>query len=220
MKKLLLAVVLALVVTGCATKEKYIWKIDGQSYFETYQKYLFKGDYFKAKYYLKFAVKEAKNSSQLKDLATVYLSDCAMQRALFTNVECTQFDALESIVHSDTLTAYKHFIVSKKLNATKLPPRYQIAYKAIQARSTSLLLTQLQELQSIYTKAIVAFVAKQHNNISLEIIDYMIDEASQYGYQALMIEWMKQKVIRLKNLNQSKKAKQIETYLTILQEKI
>ncbi|KIM11457.1 MAG: hypothetical protein KU37_04370 [Sulfuricurvum sp. PC08-66] len=215
MKKFLLfttTLFIALFWSGCA-KEKHIWKINGNSHFNKYQTFLLKGDNFKARYYLEYAIKEAKNSSNLVDLATMHLGSCAMQRALFSNEACTAYDALAPHVHNDVLSTYKDFLFAVPLDAAKLPPKYHVVYKTIQAQNPEVLLDKIKNLPTPFAQAIAANVAARNGVMSLELIDYMIERASIFGYKALMMEWMRQKISFLRRTGREKEAITQEVFL-------
>lgn len=205
-----------LFISGC-TKERYIWKINANSHFGKYQNFWFKGDDFKAKYYLEYAINEAKNSYQVTDLATLHLSSCAIQKARFEAVTCSQYELLVLLAPNKELQAYHAFINGKPLDIEYLTKRYINVYEAIKQKNSTQVYEAIKKLKSPISKAIASYVAHLHGLYDEVISDYMIDTASMYGYHALMLQHMHQKVALLEQRDAFDEAQKIKSFIEVIQ---
>ena len=150
---------------------------------------MLKGDFFQAKYYLDDAIKEAKNDVTLETLSIVYLSQCAMKKAMTLKTECQSYEALKRAGLKSKHDDYKKMLLSQEVDDISALGQYSSLYKGIQKKEVTL--SDIKSLGTIYTQAIGAILVNNHGLMNEKIINYMIDKASAENMKGLMLIWLK-----------------------------
>ena len=190
MRNFFLVWAVSLLFIGCSSsKTPYAWQGEAKAYLSKYQEMMLKGDFFQAKYYLEDAVKEAKNDASLETLAIVYLSECAMQKAMFLKTSCQSYKALQDLIIRPQYEMYQKMIEGDKVDDVSALGQYRSLYEAIENKEIRL--SDIRSLPTLYAQAIGSMVLFEKGLMSREISNYMIDRASQENMKGLMLVWLK-----------------------------
>lgn len=190
MIKVLCITLMALFLTACSSGPvSYAWQGETKSYLLKYQEMMLKGDSFQAAFYLKDAIKEARHDVSLHTLAVVYLSECAMTKALGQKYKCSKYQSLEALVNDPKLQAYDKMLGSRSLTSSDDLGKYGALHEAMKKEQVSV--SDIDGLDTIYAKAIAAMLVKEKKLLTQDIVDYMIDQGSRENMKALILVWLK-----------------------------
>ena len=168
------------IMNGCASKKPDdVWKFYATSYFATFKDGKLKAQEVKANTSYQRAVNHAKSGTHFETLKRIYLGKCALNIALLNEDTCTEYKAVADIDKDEVLDAYYHFLIGKSISdRSLLPKQYQKVHN----------IESVMDIEPIVSKFVVASQIKEQ--FSQAQIDKLIDEASLYGYKALVIAWL------------------------------
>lgn len=190
MMKTLFILMIILVLSACSSsKVPYAWQGQTKSYLTKYQEMMLKGDFFQAQYYLDDAIKTAKNDATLETLAVVYLSKCAMNKAMNLKTQCQSYESLKSLLKQRRYDDYEKMLRGQKVDNISNLGHYYALYQAIVNKDVQL--SDIKSLETVYAQAIAAIVVDKHGLMNKEISHYMIDKASHENMKGLMLVWLK-----------------------------
>ncbi|WP_373071563.1 hypothetical protein [Sulfurimonas sp.] len=167
------------------------WQYKSVNAYESYKKNFLSSNNSLADSDLKRAVGHAKKSSNLDQLARIYLGKCAINNSVGIEDSCTEFKELESLVDDQTMHSYYLLIVNKLTydDIENLPDTYKsFAYSYIN-KDYKQAVKEMFDIQTITSKLIAANIVK--SNMSVEDIEKLLEEVSFYGYKKTVVYWLK-----------------------------
>jgi len=190
-----------------------MWQYSSAQSFESYKQNLLKGNKTLAKHDLKEAIKYAKSSADLSQLASIYLGKCALNKALGREDNCKEFKKIEPLITSIKLKNYYLFI-QKDIDAVDteyLPTKYQDFAKALQNGNTKRANEVILQIEDPISQMItLSLLDKKATKRSLKTT---LQNVSFYGYKEGVLYLLKE--LLKKEKNPTKRAV-IKQKLTIL----
>ncbi len=179
------------ILAGCSFKsnDRYKYRTNSSNSFQSYTKYYLKGDTLLASSELRQAIKNAKEGSDINTLATIYLGECALHKAILIDDSCKEFNSIKEFVDDKTLQNYYLFI-NKNINdldINSLPKRYQEFALYLKNRAYNKAFEAIKSMENISSKLIAAYLIKEH--LTKDQIRYLIKETSSMGYKKATLRW-------------------------------
>ncbi len=183
-------ILISFLIFGCSTQTpKNSWQYASVNHYKNFENYYLQNRVELAAMELKSAREYAKESSDLKTLASIELSFCALKVAMLEPFSCPKFDELKPLVESKELDAYESFLSQTlhKDEISYLPKQYQKFAKNGYDKKSG-----IKEIEPLTSKMIVASLSRE--NITITDIDNIINDASYHGYKNALIQWLKLKL--------------------------
>lgn len=199
---------------GCSFKSvENKWEYSSASAFSSYTKNFLMDNGNIASDDLQRAIKYAKKSADLNQLASIYLGKCALNIGVGINDLCDEYKELEQLINSSELKVYFLMLQDnlKEEQITYLPKQYHsfIKYKFLKKYKKAF--ESIQNMQQTSSIFISASLIKEE--ISKTQVKYLIEKASYYGYKKVVLFWLE----HLKNMeNNLKEKEKLEKKLEIL----
>ena len=176
---------------GCTFKSfKNEWQYNSSNAFNSYTKNFLLDENELAKSDLQRAIKYAKQSADLEQLARVYLGACALNISVEQDYMCEKYLKIEEFVSSKELKAYFLMLVNKeqKEQIKYLPKQYQnfIEYKSLQ--KYDLAFKSIKSMSQISSQFIAASLIK--DKLDKYQVEFLINKASFYGYKKIVLFWL------------------------------
>lgn len=215
MKLAIIILFLFISFQGCSFKSaQNQWEFNSSSSFNSYTKYFLIDEQELAKSDLEKAIKYAKQSANLEQLARIYLGACALNISVGEDSKCKNYLEIEDLVSSKELNAYYLMLVGneEKYEIEYLPKQYQsfIKYKSLQ--KYDLAFESIKSMEQTSSEFIAASLIKKHLNKSQ--IKYLINKASFYGYKKIVLFWLNHNYLLENNLQEKERiAKKIKILL-------
>ncbi len=214
MRMFLFTMMAIVIFTSCGSgKIDYAWQGEAKGYLDKYQEMMFQGDTFQAAYYLQDAIKQAQKDTSLKTLATVFLTQCAMEKAMGKETQCHAYSDLEKVYNKPQLHAYKTMLLGHHVKNPKLLGKYQGFYEALQKKAVTL--SDISSLDTIYAQAIAAKLAFESGLHTKKMMNFMINQASKENLHGLMLLWL----TIAKNASEGEEKKVLEHKIRLLSPK-
>lgn len=216
MRSFILALLAGLFLLGCSTP-RYVYKAESAGYFQSYKEMMFKAEDFQAAYYLKDAIKSAKQEEHLDTLAKLYLGSCAIELALYKTQKCALFESIEPLLEDKKYEAYKAFILAQNFqkDAESLA-KYRDFMVALEEKNPQSIQKSIEALPDIYAKAIAVSIVKRINGLSVDLINVMIEEAEKNSMKGVLLTYMKEKISYFEAHGKKEKAERLAKRLEIL----
>lgn len=199
MKKVIFSLLFVALFVGCSTATPpNQWQYKSTTAFNSYQENFLKYNLIVAKADLQRSIKHAKMSADLTQLATIYLSKCALESAVSTQlVECREYEEIQPLIHDKLLESYYMFLQKKEVDSSTLPSEYKQLSQLFTSKSSaySKTLFSIKKPTSFFIGASLL-----QDSLSLEEIDRVIKKASLYGYKHLVLFWLKKALVKTNNL--------------------
>ena len=212
MKKMIFIVPFVILFLGCSTSLPLNqWQYKSTTAFNAYKESFLKRDLIVAKADLKRAIKHAKMSADLKQLASIYLSKCALEISVSSEKhECQEYRAIESLVKSEKLKSYYLFLQKKDTNVELLPKEYREVASAVATNSL-----EYKEKLFAIEKPTSFFITASllQERLDEKDIDRVIKKASLYGYKNIVLFWLKMSI--LSTQDSSKKQEQMKKIIIL-----
>ena len=184
MPRSLLLLLFLLFSGGCSFKSPpNAWQYKSTQSFESYKQNFLKGNDFLAAHDLKKAIKEAKSSSDLSQLASVYLGKCALNKAVGLTDNCKEFQKLQTLVPSKKVLHYYLFLQKDftRLDPALLPSRYENFAKALKNKDIEQANETLQKMKD--PTSMMLALSLLGKNTTKKSIETALQKASFYGYK-------------------------------------
>lgn len=162
---------------------------------------------------LERSVKYAKQSADLKQLARIYLGECALNISVGIKDTCVKYKSLEGLVESKELNAYLKMLeeLLTKEQVSNLPKQYQQFSEYKYEKKYDLAFDEIKNMNQESSQFIAASLIK--NKINKSQINYLITRASFYGYKKIVLFWLE----HLKNIeDDTNEKKKLEKKIYIL----
>ena len=175
---------LFLLFAGCSFKsEPNLWEYKSAQAFESYKQNFLRGNDLLAKHDLAQAIKHAKSSADLSQLASVYLGKCALNKAVGIADACTEFQKVQELVSCPKLQNYYRFLQKDltRLNTHYLPSRYKNFADALKENDMQKANDTLQKMG--HPASMMLALSLLGDNAAKESIEAALKQASFYGYK-------------------------------------
>lgn len=166
------------------------WEYDSSNAFSLYSKHFLSDENLLAKSDLENAIKFAKQSADLEQLARIYLGTCALNISAGIFDECKEYQNLKELVSSKELESYS-LMLKQNLDGNQiadLPKQYQSFSQCVISNNYNLAFKSLSSMTEVKSKFIAASLIK--DKLDKTQILYLIDEASFYGYKKIVLYWL------------------------------
>lgn len=193
MKLIFVTLFLIILFQGCSFKSpKNQWEYNSTNLFASYTKSFLTNENISAKNDLERAIKYAKQSANLEQLARVYLGACALNISVGKNSYCKEYSQIEEFVSSKELRTY--FLMLKKEETKEeiqyLPKQYRnfVEYKF--EKKYDLAFESITLMEKETSQFIAASLIK--NELNKSQVKLLIEKASFSGYKKIVIFWLKE----------------------------
>ena len=181
------------------------WQYKSVNAYDSYQKNFLSSNNSLAKNDISRAIKHAKMSADLTQLARIYLSECALNISVGIEDKCENYVNIQELVNNDGLDAYYSFITLslKKQQIKLLPKTYQNFILHLQTMEYDKANKDILSMDKITSQLLSASLLKE--NITKKTRDTIIERASFNGYKTVVLFWLKQKINSTSNENKKKR---------------
>jgi len=173
-----------LIFSGCSFKsEPNLWEYKSAQSFESYKQNFLRGNDLLARHDLEQAIKHAKSSSDLSQLASVYLGKCALNKAVGREDECKEFQNIRDLISCQKLRNYYRFLQKdlKHLDSSYLPSRYQDFADALKENNMQKANKALQKMDD--PASMMLALSLLGKNATKQSVHAALKQASFYGYK-------------------------------------
>ena len=210
-----LLIVLAIIsFTSCSIKTpKNEWQYKSANAFSSYTKNFLSDNNALAQNDLQRAIKHAKQSADLTQLAKVYLGECALHISVGEDTKCHRYKNISELLDNKELDAYYDFITLafKKNTIGNLPQHYKkfaIHLKNSEyTKANENIFAMSKESSSLLAGALIK------NHIDEKTRNHLIQTASFHGYKKAVLFYLHEKS---KTLQNEKSIQDIEKKIAIL----
>ena len=195
-----------LIFTGCSFGiPANNWQYDSTNAFDAYTKDFLSGKDIIARNDLLRAVKHAKSSADLTQLAKVYLGECALNISVGIKDRCTKYKNIKDVAGSKELDAYYSFLLSdiQQKDIEYLPKRYVDFASHVNKKEFQEANDEVLEMDKITSVLLSSALLKE--NIDVKTVEKAISAASFYGYKKAVVFWLHKKQKLLGNTPEAKK---------------
>lgn len=191
MKLTIIILFLIISFQGCSFKSpQNQWEYNSSNSFNSYTKYFLTDDLDLAQSELEIAVKYAKQSADLEQLARVYLGSCALNISVGQDDKCQNYLEVEEFVSSKELKAYFSMLVQKeqKEQISSLPKQYQFFAEYKSLKKYDLAFASIKAMEQATSQFIAASLIK--NKMNKSQVKFLIEKASFLGYKKIVLFWL------------------------------
>jgi len=180
-----------MIFSGCSLKTPTNeWQYKSSTAFSMYTKDFLTGEETLAKNDLTRAVKHAKKSADMTQLAKIYIGECALNISVGINDNCKNYTNISNLVNNDLLNAYYDFIkLSIKKEQVKYLPKdyHSFAYNLIKKdfKSANEDIFNMPKATSSFLSA-----SLMKENILPSSRKKIISLASYNGYKKVVLFWL------------------------------
>ena len=194
-----LLIVFVLFFTACSSsKSPNTWEKSSALSTKSYIDYFLQDRELLANSEYTRAVTNAKQSASVDTLAKIYLTQCALNRAVYIEDDCSEYIELEHLIEDSTLKNYFYFITHKPFESASLPQQYQ---KFAQETDIEKKKAALFEIEPLSSQLVAAATIKETLNDQDVLL--LLKKSSYYGYRRVNI-------VLLKHLSMTTKDKKLQ----------
>ncbi len=207
-------ILFSIIITGCSLKTPANeWQYKSSNAFSSYTRNFLMGNELLAKNDLSRAIKHAKKSADLTQLAKIYLGKCALNISVGIKDDCEKYRDISSLVNDNSLDAYYNLInlSIKKEQVKNLPKNYHSFTKNILKKDYKSANKDILNISKATSSFVCASLIKE--NIEVATREKIITLASFNGYKKVVLFWLNES---LKNNNNQEDIKNIKKKITIL----
>jgi len=204
-----------MIFSGCSLKTPpNEWQYKSAAAFSRYTQDFLAGNETLAKNDLARAIKHAKKSADLTQLAKIYLGKCALNISVGIDDDCKNYANISDLVNDDMLNAYFDFIhlSLKKEQIPYLPKEYHLFAKNLIKKDFKSANEDIFNMPKATSSFLCASLIKE--NIDPGSREKIINLASYHGYKKVVLFWLHESI--KKNTNQEDR-KKIRKRISILQ---
>jgi len=215
--KYIIFLLIVLIFGGCSfSTPANDWQYKSSNAFDAYTKDFLSSKDTIAINDINRAISHAKSSSDLTQLAKVYLGECALNISVGIKDECIKYQNIKDLVNSKELDAYYLFLRSdtNKENIKYLPQRYKDFANHLHKKDYKEANSDILDMQKVTSILLTSALLKKH--IDKQTVDKTLSIASFYGYKKAVIFWLHEKQ---KKLTDTKEIQKIKKKILILKEK-
>ncbi len=195
-------------LSGCSFKTpKNEWQYKSANAFNSYTKNFLSSNDMLARNDLSRAVKHAKKSANLTQLAKIYLGECALNIATGVENGCEKYANISNLLNNKELDSYYALMTDsiKKEQIIYLPKdyrKYALSIKKSDFKSANKNILAMKNQTSMMVSS-----ALIKNKLSKKTRDEIIRIASFNGYKKVVLFWLQES---LKSSNDEKIEKKID----------
>ena len=207
-------ILFSIIITGCSLKTPANeWQYKSSNAFSSYTKNFLMANDVLARNDLSRAIKHAKKSADLTQLAKIYLGECALNISVGIEDDCKKYINISSLVNNDSLNTYYNFInlSIKKEQVKDLPKNYQSYTYNLLKRDYKSANQDIMSISKTTSSFLCASLIKE--DIELTTREKIISLASYNGYKRVILFWLNES---LKNNQNQKNIKNIRKKISIL----
>ncbi|MFT7860417.1 MAG: hypothetical protein ABXS93_05735 [Sulfurimonas sp.] len=193
MKFLSISTLIALFITGCSFATPHdAWRYKSTNSFSSYQENFLSDNDVLAKNDLQRAVKSAKKSAQLEQLASIYLGKCALNISVGIDDKCQEYTELRELVEDKGLDSYYHLLVLEfqDMDPLELPQEYREFALELKQGNSKDAADEVMKIEKITSMLVAASLISDF--LSHDDKKTLLDKASEYGYKKSVVFWLKQ----------------------------
>ncbi len=167
-----------------------------------------------AKDNLKRAIKHAKKSADLTQLAKIYLGECALNISVGREKMCSNYEEISGLVEDNSLDAYYNLLTLNisELKIELLPQSYQAFAHMLIENKFKKAQDEILKIQKPSSALICAALIKE--NIDSNTREKMIQLASFNGYKKSVLFWLEEKLKKSEDEAERQKIKKRISILT------
>ena len=192
--------------SGCSLKTPpNEWQYKSATAFNSYTQDFLADNETLAKNDLARAIKHAKKSADLTQLAKIYLGKCALNISVGINDNCKEYANISDLVNDNMLNAYYNFIhlSLKKEQIKYLPKNYHSFAKNLMKKDFKNANEAIFNMPKATSSFLCASLIK--DNITPGSRQKILNLASYYGYKKLVLFWLRESIKRSANQDKIKK---------------
>lgn len=178
-------------ILGCSTKSPINnWQYQSVNSYKNFERYFLENRMNLASIELDRARSYASQSADLRTLARIELSSCALHVSVLFEYNCPRYDALKDLIDDKDLDSYASFL-SDPLHVkevSKLPAQYRSFAQSLSSSELSHINTKIQSISPLSSQMIAAALAQDHLNH--KSIEKIITSASHHGFKYAVIRWL------------------------------
>jgi hypothetical protein len=189
--KISLWIATVVVISGCSTQSPpNRWQYQSTNSYKNFERYYLEHKTTLSAMEFERARNYATQSADLRTLARLELSRCALKFALLEPYVCAEFEKVAPLVDDPELRAYHAFLqgdVSPQ-TLTALPVQYRKIAAALGENDRAELNRRVLEIEPLTSRMIAA--AKVKESLEEETIEKILDDLSYHGYKHGVIVWL------------------------------
>lgn len=212
-----IALLTLLLLHGCSLKSpQNDWQRKSSNAFSSYTNNFLNGDDALASNDLSRAMKHAKQSADLTQLAKIYLGECALNISAGIKDTCNKYENISDLVTDKELDAYYSLLTHslQKEHIKLLPTHYQNFASAYTKQDFQALNKEILNMKKLSSSFLCASLSKE--KLDAKTREHIIKSASFNGHKKIVLFWLKQVK---KTTNNLKKQKDIDRKISILTSK-
>ena len=189
--RMIVPLLIILFFAGCSTPQhEDAWRYQAASATEAYGEHFLKDERVQIQSNYSHAERSAKQSADLVPLARLYLSECALNRAVLVDDDCEKFAKTIPMQYDPELTAYyamlKGTLTQKQVG--NLPWRYRSFARAYLAKDAKEIRSTVAAMEPLRSRLVAASLVR--DTLQEADIDSLIDAMSYLGYRRALLAWM------------------------------
>jgi len=216
MMKIVFSLLTLLFINACSFKTApNEWQIKSTKAFNTYSQNFLKANNLLAKNDLKRAIKHAKQSADLTQLAKIYLGECALNISAGAKTECHTFQEISSLLHDKTLDAY-YSLITLTIQAEQieqLPKRYRKFANFLIQKNFQKANKEIFKIEEVSSSLLCAALIKEHLDTTSR--EKLLNLSSFYGYKKIVLFWLNESKKQEKESSERQKIEKKISILTI-----
>jgi len=197
---------LLIILSGCSLKTPpNEWQYKSSGAFSRYTQDFLTGNETLAKNDLARAIKHAKKSADLTQLAKIYLGECALNISVGIDDACKNYANISDLVDDDMLHAYYDFIrlSLKKEQIPYLPKEYHSFAKSLIKKDFKSANEDIFNMPKATSSLLCASLIKE--NIDLRSREKIVNLASYHGYKKAVLFWLHESIKKSTDREERKK---------------
>ena len=217
MIKILLTSLVIISFVSCSLQTpKDEWQYKSANAFSSFTKNFLSDNEALAKNDLKRAIKQAKQSADITQLAKVYLGECALDISVGEESRCEKYKNISELLQNKKLDAYYDFLThSYQDNTIKyLPQHYREFASHLKNSEYSKANQDIFEIKKESSALLAGALIK--NNLDEKTRKHLIKMASFHGYKKVVLFWLDEELKTLKN---EKSFQKVQKKITLLRSK-
>ncbi len=179
-----LLILFVLLFSACSTEPvPNSWEYKSSSYFESYKKnFLYDHDIL-AEADLESAVSYAKQGTDVTQLASIYLGECALNIAVGVDDTCKEYQEIEGLVTCSKIKNYYKMIQKDfdNIDVAMLPSRYRDFIVAMQQEDMVQANSNIQKMEDPVSQLLA--ISLLGDTATKEILEQVIETTSFHGYK-------------------------------------
>jgi len=204
----------SLLLTGCSFKTPANeWQYKSSNAFNTYTKDFLKNNQTLANNDLTRAVKHAKTSADLTQLAKIYVGECALNISVGIEDNCEKYTNISDLVDDQSVEAYYNLLrlSIQKEQIQYLPKNYHSFAYHLLKKDFKAANQEIFKIPKATSSLLCASLIKENLNATSRA--KIINSASYHGYKKVVLFWLNES---LKYTENQEEIQKIEKKISIL----